>query len=195
MAATTTRTDAEFIDEIIELIDGTHWTRGSLDTFCWVPVRVVQAPEGEEIRDRYVKFADEDEDWADEDVPFVSAQFNIWKDNREPQACWRKDQYCLMGMVLKVAKLYMDETAIRRHDQALRVTELLWDQLPKNHQQDPDKYSYLGEDTRRFREISTKVHDIEGWNDCDDRTKAEVRELCVAARDAAREAESGTAQN
>src|SRR6266487_6414228 len=116
-AKTATRTDSEFLDEIIQLIDGTHWTKGSLDTYCWVPVKIAPAPEGTETGSRYVMF---DEDAPDNPELYHTCGSNIWNEDLQPQECWAKSQWCLMGMVLRVADLYMDEPHIMDSVQAVR---------------------------------------------------------------------------
>jgi hypothetical protein len=90
----------------------------------------------------------------------------------------QKARYCLVGMVLSVASLEQDEDHIPGHDQATRVIEAFWVQLPEGHQSDPEMYN---NDPERI--CILKVGDVESWNDRDTTERADVRALVERARD------------
>jgi hypothetical protein len=164
-------TDAEFCDQVIALIDGTHWAQGTLNDFCWVAADHVP----EVMTDDYKNLYEYRESEGGGVLSYVD-----WKpsDDAKPVACMQKARYCLVGMVLSVASLEQDEDHIPGHDQATRVIEAFWVQLPEGHQSDPEMYNNEPE-----RIINLKIGDLESWNDRDPTERADVRALVERARD------------
>jgi hypothetical protein len=163
------QSDAQFCDQIVELIDGTHWAQGQLHTFCWVPV-VGELPAGAQTATKWEFTSDYDgtlyADVKPSDYP-----------SREV-VCWRKSEWCLVGIVMQVAALPTDdERHIEEHEQSLRIIKRLWEQLPESEQSDNIEAAV----DRLGREIG----DLESWNDHQATTKALVRALVIRARDAA----------
>jgi hypothetical protein len=206
---THTRTDGEFLDEILQLINGTHWKQGTLKDSCWVPL-----PEGMSLEEAKAAFGttvetkltrivqrimpvapekQEVEVYDEEEQPWMSQARGV-----ERKQCYLKFQYCLVGMVLQVASLEMEENKIEEDSQELRVIRLLYAELPENLRERTEKHLQhevemvrthfmvaSPEDEVRRADRSYKIGAIESWNDELGRTKQDVIDLVTRARDKA----------
>lgn len=215
MTTVITRTDSEFSQEIIDLIDGTHWTQGSLETTCRVDLFPgEQAPEGAETGEVFLthykayrmEWRRNYQEWLntppsqrttnpptkeehgaediivdEDDIGGYGSKYS------EPKliGVYYKAQWCLVGMVLKVAalptssesSLYRnhDDESLRngRHMQPWRIIDQIAHQIRVSKDL-PD----VDDDS-----ASVTITNVEGWNDDDNRTKEEVREIMVEVRD------------
>jgi len=228
------KSDSEFCQEIIDLIDGTHWTKGSLETSCKIPVFSKEsAPKNVELTDEYVtynkrarmRWRTEYQEWKltppsrresnppnrseyDAEDIFVVNQNQLRNYRRNPMyaepikvGTYYKSKWCLIGLVLKVAALpptsesplYMidvnnggmpnEDVRNVDHKQPWRIIDAL-----------------VGEITNRVKMKSPKrlpasevIVRVEGWNDDEDTTREDVRDVVVKTRDHFRRVGSGEA--
>lgn len=161
MPTATRLTDREFHQEILDLVNGTHWTKGYLATHCWVPIPPdKKLPEDAEVLPMVFSL---------KTGKIVTSRPR--KGLYEERLVYQKAQWCLVGMVLKVADLGMYEGQIETDAQVIRIIEQLYNQLPKEFR------NGLGSDDY--------YEDIEWWNDRPGRTKQDIIDLVTRARDAA----------
>lgn len=145
---THTRTDGELLQEILDLIDGTHWMQGELGHACYIPL-----PEGvseEEWRKEFPKIETRtveivSEGTEDPQIPLTlknrqeAVDYGYEPTKFEEKRCYLKMKYCLVGMVLKVLGVdksdgdAFDERSIQLNTQGARIIDLLFVQLPKKY--------------------------------------------------------------
>lgn len=197
--------DSEFHEEILQLIRGTHWTKGTLDDVCWIPL-----PEGMSLEEAKAKYGALETKLV-EIAPMVDEQPVIhetidapWvdKDAYKPQRCGMKHKMCLIGMVLKVADLEFQESYIEGRDQESRIVQQLYAQLPENVRARYDREakealsdahlvtSMSREEYEELTRLRYMIGGIEGWNDDAATTKQDVINLVVRAKGQALRAES-----
>jgi len=187
--AVSVQADAEFCDQILELINGTHWVQGRLRTFCWVPT---DRTEGDDLKKLYaitesfMAYDDEDQEIGIQtSVKYVDNPAYA-PDGAEPVFCMKKAQWCLIGMVMQVADLLDsevpltddpdaedgEEEKINAHDQAERICVGFFEQLPASY------------NTPHVVTLNHKITAVENWNDLNSTTKQDVIDLVTRARDA-----------
>lgn len=197
MSTVTERTDAQFLQEILDLINGTHWRKGELSSECAIPLSdPSQAPEGKEIEELWraklkPEYIEEIEDPRQDAYVYRSSKkdFYVFRNGNEnllPQfeappervSCYYKSKYCLIGMVLKVANLRMAEGTLdeRVTPQPWRVVDLIYQSIDKD---DTAKAPYI---------TSSPVRDIEEWNDHPETTREDITRVVTRARDKATKA-------
>lgn len=197
--ATAPRSDYDFHDELIKLIDGTHWAQKTLNSFCWILVNKQAAPEGAPVVERILAHTDEGESITSEPPWYADSWEKVW--------VWEKAQWCIVGMVLQVGRLSMDEEVLSevkmsalygvhhndRIAQPRRIIEQLWEELPDDRKSNME---YLAEDYKSDEVpdaiLRVKISNIETYNDHADTTKEAIRELVVRARDKQREVTNGS---
>jgi len=109
---------------------------------------------------------------------------------------WKKAQMCLIGMVLKVGQLHMDEDQIvavrvaisEATAQSRRIVERLFKALPEEQdyahvgrapwkKSNPEEFEHYSE----FDHIAVKIQNIESWNDLHTTTKELVEDVLIKA--------------
>ena len=188
MTTAATKTDYEFLDEMVQLIDGTHWTKSTLA--CPV-FKVIKSSS------RY--------------------GVNKLARDADGQPILEKVTYCIVGLVLKVADMEplwslrspefsreemrevrniakaagkFDEEALMRHpefptrtppetaEQARRIVVKLQANIPHNPNNSYDVERYEASD-----DPTVAAGRLEGWNDHRTTDRAAVRALVVTTRD------------
>lgn len=216
MNTVTTLTDPGFCQEIIDLIDGTHWTKGHLETHCLVNAlpgeRLDPTVETVDMWMYYDKFAqmrftrdlavwkntvpsDRSEDQPNKAEYGVGPQYlknepptlkyirNRPRHFTKPVlvATYKKAQWCLVGMIMKIADLKFDQDEAQLYDeidggahgrnqvytQAWRIIDQMARDLKVSSRAQP----------------SSAIGGIEQWNDHESTTKADVRALVVRTQD------------
>ena len=220
-----TYTDAEFTQEVIDLIDGTHWTKGHLENWCPVPVLKGDVlPKNAETssvwitydvkgRMAYIKARQEwrftppskrdtyepaDYESGGDDIRFDARDFDHATAAYPPptyaapvlQYTYRKAQWCLVGMILKVARLHMTEQELYKEndeDGSYRRVEPDRDQpwriIDRTIIEIQDRYNNNARTAPSFWEPASIIQRVEEWNDDERRTKEDVREVMVNVRD------------
>lgn len=171
--------DSKLCDEVVSLVDGTHWVQEALHTWCPVPIngKVEDVPLEDLIRSYRVTDG-YDNTTTIVNVPSGSSLDDygyggtFWKvEEIKPQQ--KKAQWCLVGMVLKVAGLRQSEGAFQESKQASRII----DEINKTLR-DQGQVIEMTQPTHTQR-----VGTIEDWNDVEGRTKEEVRDVVADTRD------------
>ena len=183
--------DSAFVDEVVDLIDGTHWVSGHLETWCPVRIGRDQAVDDVPEDDRLYEvtyrqagggdvFRQHTDTLGEAEDLVVRRRAMGYIAEVTPDPMMRKSQWCLVGMVLKVARLPMSESEIVTGDGAV-VVEQPWRVIEELA---TTIAAREGHTTIGWHLVSL----VEQWNDSDGRTKEEVREVAAQTADRLRNA-------
>lgn len=135
--------DPQFIQEIMDLVNGTHWMKGELQDWCYVAVKPDEKEELEKAGEELV----EDYDY------YEVERYDQGKRKTYPKTklCYKKSRNCLVGMVLRIAGLEQSEKFLHDHEQSRRIIAYIYDALPADFRESgpserlgiSDQYEYI----------------------------------------------------